>query len=630
MADNRPQLGLPSIQAMTSQVEEHRRAVVKPGPRLPPKRTLVPKRKPTTVACNVCRKRKERCNGNRPSCDRCVIRVTQCSYPHVERDPFRTTPFKRSLEALQVENDQWRELYRLLHRLPEAEARQTLAQVRAVDDPVAVLKFARSSTRYLADPSPSSGPPVAPVNLRINSLDLKALSESRIRVHARPWTAVAGDGLVSELVSSFFTWDDAFFFSFIDREAFLEDMRRGDLKTAKYCSPFLVNAMCASRYFTSDRAKSMSSLGVKDLGTQFFDEAKKLLDLEGGRATLPTIQGLTLLFTMCTHLGTDRASMMYRYSACEMSSRLSLEKTFDRIKDDPLKLRHRQVISKALWGLFCYESIVAYVYLELSLIPPPKVPRCFETDERLSPTQPGNVDLFGAPYTAASTSPPFVPGIQHAVCDLSLFLYRVMRVNDRANVGSDEDLETRRGLHKELVQWRRLLPSYMKFESNLTPQTCFLRVYFDEVLVSVLRPLPPDSIFDNRSSVKDLCIHYADIDTKVVEQYIRTFSLQDYSVMVLCGLYNAVLTVVPYLDDPRTHSVFFRATLMLRWTARDFPMARFILLGAKALAWTLKAQVPAEALPHLENLGPGKDELKDIPVALALPPTEMDDVLLKV
>ena len=42
----------------------------------------------------------------------------------------------------------------------------------------------------------------------------------------------------------------------------------------------------------------MTSLGSKDLGTQFFDEAKKLLDLEGGRASLPTIQGLTLLFTV--------------------------------------------------------------------------------------------------------------------------------------------------------------------------------------------------------------------------------------------------------------------------------------------------------------------------------------------
>lgn len=54
----------------------------------------------------------------------------------------------------------------------------------------------------------------------------------------------------------------------------------------------------------------MTSLGGKDLGTQFFDEAKKLLDLENGRASLPSVQGLALLFTLSTHIGTDRAGMV--------------------------------------------------------------------------------------------------------------------------------------------------------------------------------------------------------------------------------------------------------------------------------------------------------------------------------
>ena len=43
---------------------------------------------------------------------------------------------------------------------------------------------------------------------------------------------------------------------------------------------------------------------------QFFDEAKKLLDLENGRASLPTVQGLTLLFTLSAFRGTDRAGMV--------------------------------------------------------------------------------------------------------------------------------------------------------------------------------------------------------------------------------------------------------------------------------------------------------------------------------
>ncbi|KAF7554129.1 hypothetical protein G7Z17_g3135 [Cylindrodendrum hubeiense] len=275
-----------------------------------------------------------------------------------------------------------------------------------------------------------------------------------------------------------------------------------------------------------------------------------------------------------------------------------------------------------MWGLFCFESIATYLYLDLSLIPPPTIPRCFEEVEQPSSTQPGNVDIFGEPFTAGSSPPPFVPGILNATCDLSMFLYQAMDRNIEADVGSDEDLQARRSLYKHVVEWRRFLPAYMKYESNPTPQTCFLRVYFDEVLTGILRPLPPDTVFDNDLKARDLCIKYADIDTRVIEEYIKAYPLRDYSCMTLSGLFNAALTIVPYLDDPITHALFFKATLILRWSVSDFPMSRFTLLGIKALAWTLKVPLPAESLPHFQNLSHGNEELKDIPLALALPPIE--------
>lgn len=216
-------------------------AIQRPGP--PSKTSLVPRRKAVSVACNCCRKRKERCDGKRPSCSTCITRAKACSYPHSDRDLVRTAPLKRSLEALQGENEQWRELYLLIKNLPDAKARQALVQIRAAADPIEVLDFAR----HLANSGPSAGPSFAQYNPRVDSLDLKALSESRIRVHARPWTIVAGDGIVSELITSFFAWDHAFLCPFIDPYSFLEDMRTDDPEKAKYCSPFLVNAICATR-----------------------------------------------------------------------------------------------------------------------------------------------------------------------------------------------------------------------------------------------------------------------------------------------------------------------------------------------------------------------------------------------
>ena len=76
-------------------------------------------------------------------------------------------------------------------------------------------------------------------------IDAEALASSPLKVPARPWTSVAGDGIVSNLISSFFKWDDSYLYSFVDRELFLRDMRSG--VESQYCSPLLVNSICAAR-----------------------------------------------------------------------------------------------------------------------------------------------------------------------------------------------------------------------------------------------------------------------------------------------------------------------------------------------------------------------------------------------
>lgn len=72
-------------------------------------------------------------------------------------------------------------------------------------------------------------------------------------VPAAPWTTVVEDaGLVSQLVSLWFTWFHPFS-SWLDRDLFIRDMKSGDSR-ASFCSPFLVNAMlavaCVSIWFS--------------------------------------------------------------------------------------------------------------------------------------------------------------------------------------------------------------------------------------------------------------------------------------------------------------------------------------------------------------------------------------------
>lgn len=65
-----------------------------------------------------------------------------------------------------------------------------------------------------------------------------------ITVPAKPWTTVTDDdGLVSHLISLWFTWAHQWW-QWVDRASFLEAMRAGSLDSL-ICTPYLVNMVLA-------------------------------------------------------------------------------------------------------------------------------------------------------------------------------------------------------------------------------------------------------------------------------------------------------------------------------------------------------------------------------------------------
>lgn len=205
------------------------------------------KRKPVSTACDSCRKTKARCDGAQPTCSRCHARSIICVYQADESRLVRIERLKGERDAMAQENTQLWQLFRMLRDLPRSEADEVLTRLRSGNEPTELLRLARGMALPLP-PGPTLVPQLdAQSSTRLQAIDMRALANSALRVSARPWTMVAGDGAVSDLISSFFKWDDTFFFPFIDREAFIEDMRGNEPDTAKFCSPLLVNAICASR-----------------------------------------------------------------------------------------------------------------------------------------------------------------------------------------------------------------------------------------------------------------------------------------------------------------------------------------------------------------------------------------------
>ncbi|KAH7396357.1 hypothetical protein BKA66DRAFT_566849 [Pyrenochaeta sp. MPI-SDFR-AT-0127] len=99
-------------------------------PQSRPLLTQKPKRTVTLGACVACRKRKSKCDGNRPVCTCCVQKDTSCLY-ELGPNEKPSQAMKRKNEEMQGELSDLRQLYDFLRLRPEDEAMEILKRIRA-------------------------------------------------------------------------------------------------------------------------------------------------------------------------------------------------------------------------------------------------------------------------------------------------------------------------------------------------------------------------------------------------------------------------------------------------------------------------------------------------------------------
>jgi hypothetical protein len=129
---------------------------------------------------------------------------------------------------------------RLMHVRPYQEAFEIFQRVRLGNDPLSLLQDIQHAEILL--PQAISG---TYGDTELTRLDSEALEKSRLIVPSHPWTTIAGAGLVSSLISAFFETDHNYLIPLIHASSFIHDMRTKADGEAAYCSPTLVNAICA-------------------------------------------------------------------------------------------------------------------------------------------------------------------------------------------------------------------------------------------------------------------------------------------------------------------------------------------------------------------------------------------------
>ncbi|CAN9356267.1 unnamed protein product [Alternaria alternata] len=90
-------------------------------------------------ACDQCRTRKIKCDGERPACIECTKRSTSCHYATRSAET-QNQALKRKFKVLQAENEAYAELFELIKTSSDTDSRELMRRVKMGGEVEDVLK----------------------------------------------------------------------------------------------------------------------------------------------------------------------------------------------------------------------------------------------------------------------------------------------------------------------------------------------------------------------------------------------------------------------------------------------------------------------------------------------------------
>ncbi|KAK4074661.1 transcriptional regulator family: Fungal Specific TF [Purpureocillium lilacinum] len=531
----------------------------------------------TPNACKECRKKRAKCDGNKP-CGRCKSQQgVQCVYE---------VQVRRSKEDLREELDTLRQrqrsadsvisgllmpnfwgeiLDRLRNEQPISQISEWLHQrlpptggppsdalpilesgddgqdrlgqgVAAMDaagdaDPVGVatpavhIKLDQRSY-YLSHGQPHSranhinkvvgvgGTTLRPRALEQLQLDVKDWESNHV---AKTWTTVTSDvNLVAHLLALYFCWEYPTFAS-LSKEHFLRDFWDG---RRRYCSPVLVNALLALGCRFSDRLETRrESSRAHSAGNHFFKEAQRLLQ-ENDHSSITTVQALGIMSIREAGCGRDSDSRYY----AGQSMRLALELGLHRVQHANDE-GEDTVRSATFWGAFALDhawSLATGSLPQLSSLPqlPPKP--ALVKDIEVSPWIPYTED--GIAPQLSHEQPSNVRSVYQCFCELSELVHQSLYLlHSPVNSAAARDLLT---TYTHYLRWYDQIPDVLRLGRNYTPAVLFTHMYYHFAILLLFRASIALRIVGSAVSPKDVCLQAADAILGLVSSYSQLYTLK--------------------------------------------------------------------------------------------------------
>lgn len=553
------------------------------------------KRETIEQACENCRKRKSKCNGQKPSCSACLKQNVLCEYNEFRASKQAVENYAR-LQHAKLETFQ--QLFDQLQSRSEPDALGILQRIRRGNDPDSVLRLMQDGDLlmqpWLASAAPSNLSTKSPVwsfaqrehdlyfwalapavlglgrystpaipsssislsngwTLEVDEKAIRAsvpslldlpgfenLLDSRFnQVSARAWTRVpCEDHRFSDLLRLYFIIEHPIF-AFVDKDLFLDDLVAG---SKAFCSPLLVNSiLCFAAHSSHQVQNRHQPWNEENIGSHFYQEARRLWQLEEHKASITAIQAACILAATLNTEGKDKIGFLFLYQAIRMGRELGffkqpiLPQEYESLRRlDPRFFRGCAVTE---WALLRFEKTCCFYFrLPPMTVSGPFYPNPYSGNWRLGSTN--SISNSSKVDTANSA---YFNAVQAAKCELYMQIHEVTCIafpnEDNAKPYGLTSWKQLLNHLEHLVSWYDSLAPAMAQNASLSPQHLLFHMECGTLfqgLIHLILTFPP--------SPADLEPHYTTLAStatrirktlkELAECYAFLYNFRQHSIML--------------------------------------------------------------------------------------------------